>query len=39
MRQLSQQLNTSQIAYIDLSNPDAPAVQMNQVETVNPNTL
>lgn len=39
MRQLPQQLNTSQIAYIDLSNPDAPAVQMNQVETVNPNTL
>ncbi len=38
MRQLPQQLNPSQIAYIDLSNPDAPTVQMNHVETVNPDT-
>ncbi|AFZ28943.1 Polypeptide-transport-associated domain protein FtsQ-type [Gloeocapsa sp. PCC 7428] len=38
MRQLPQQLNPSQIAYIDISNPDTPTVQMNQLETVNPDT-
>jgi cell division protein FtsQ len=30
MRQLSTQLNPSQIAYIDLKNPQSPLVQMNQ---------
>ncbi|MBE9192949.1 FtsQ-type POTRA domain-containing protein [Gloeocapsopsis crepidinum LEGE 06123] len=30
MRQFPQQLNSSQIAYIDLSNPETPTVQMNQ---------
>lgn len=39
MRQLNQQLDPNQIAYIDLSNPHDPAVQMNQLETVNPDTL
>ncbi len=29
MRQLSAQLNPSQLAYIELKNPDAPLVQMN----------
>lgn len=39
MRQLPKQLKSSQVAYIDLTNPDKPSVQMNQEETVNPDTL
>ena len=40
MRQLPKQLNLSQIAYIDLKNPETPLVQMNQSkELVNPNPL
>lgn len=39
MRQLPKQLNISQVAYINLKNPRTPSVQMNQKETVNPDTL
>lgn len=40
MRQLRTQLKASQIAYIDLKNPEAPSVQMNQTEElVKPDTL
>ena len=39
MRRLSVQVNSSQIAYIDLKNPETPSVQMNQVkQLVKPNT-
>jgi cell division protein FtsQ len=32
MRRLSTQVNSSQIAYIDLKNPETPSVQMNQAK-------
>lgn len=39
MRQLSTKMKSSQIAYIDLKNPQIPLVQMNQSEElVNPDT-
>lgn len=39
MRRLPAQVNSSQIAYIDLKNPETPSVQMNQVkEIVKPDT-
>lgn len=39
MRRLSAQVNSSQIDYIDLKNPETPSVQMNQVkQLVKPNT-
>lgn len=39
MRRLPTKVNPSQIAYIDLKNPEAPSVQMNQVkEMVKPDT-
>lgn len=39
MRQLRTQLNPSQIAYIDLKNPETPLVQMNQFkELIKPDT-
>lgn len=40
MRQLPAQLKSSQIAYIELKNPETPLVQMNQTkELVKPDTL
>lgn len=39
MRQLPTKVSSSQVAYIDLTNPETPSVQMNQVkEMVNPDT-
>lgn len=39
MRQLPTKVTSSQVAYIDLTNPETPSVQMNQVkEMVNPDT-
>ncbi len=32
MRRLTQQVKSSQIAYIDLTNPKTPSVQMNQIK-------
>jgi cell division protein FtsQ len=34
MRRLPAQVNSSQIAYIDLKNPETPSVQMNQVKQI-----
>lgn len=39
MRRLPTKVTSSQVAYIDLTNPETPSVQMNQVkEMVNPDT-
>ncbi len=39
MRRLPTKVSSSQVAYIDLTNPETPSVQMNQVkEMVNPDT-
>lgn len=39
MRRLPTKVTSSQVAYIDLTNPETPSVQMNQIkEMVNPDT-